>query len=397
MTYQLQAFDPNQAADPSQARFDRTALWGEAVSTKRNDYISTDKGMFAAVVGGQQLGQRVHSIDVVILKQSPDGRTTSRTFFQGNYDPNNTTLPACHSDDGVAPATNSKFPQSASCAMCPQNAAGSGATAGSRACRFGKTLAVAVPEFGNKVFEVKLSAQALFAQHDPSNNTFGLFAFDAVLGRRIPQEVLVTLSQPEGATGGVRITPKGMLDVQTATGYVQMSQDPAIAAMLKHEPSVVGLALSRTQALPAPAQAQPNMTFGQPVQQFAPAPQQFAPAPQQFAPAPQQFAPAPQQFAPAPQQPVSQAVVYPAALQQAMQPPVYAAPPVQQVMQPPVYAAPPVQQVMTPPPMVIPPVPHQVAQPIENVAPPTAVVKQEAPAVANPVYVDRLAAAFASR
>lgn len=397
MTYALQPFNPADAADPNQARFDKQQLWGEsASSTKRPDYISTTSGQFAAMVGGQQLGNRLHEIDVVILKQQPEGRATGRTFFGNNYDPSNTSIPDCHSDNGIAPAANSKKPQSATCATCPQNMAGSGATAGSRACRYSKTLVVAVPSFGNKLMTVKLSAQALFAAHDPQDNSYGLFALDAVLGRRLPQEIVTKLTQPQGSTGGVRLTPVGMLDVQTATGYVQMSQSQEACDMVKVEADVPGLALSRTQGLPAPAQAQPAMTFGQPQ------PQLQMPAPVYQAP-PQQ-AQATAYYAPPVQQPMYQqppAPVYqapPAPVYQQPPAPVYQQPPAPVYQQPaePVYAAPPVQP-MAPPPMAIPPVPHQVAQPIENVAPPTAVVKQEAPAAASPVYVDRLAAAFQSR
>jgi hypothetical protein len=408
MTYQLAPFNPGANNNPDAARFDRTALWGNA-SQVRADYISTTAGMFQAMVGGQPLGIKQHELDVVILAQFPPGRATGRTFFEGIFDPANTAPPDCHSADGVAPSSNSLKPQSESCATCPQNAAGSGQTQGSRACRYNKTLAVAVPDYGNKVFTIKLSAQGLFAKHDPATNAYGLNAFDVVLGKTLPQEVLVTLCSPEGATGGVRIRPKGMMDFATASQYVQQSQTEEVKQAIEEEATVPGLAISKVQALPpmqfgAPALQAPVQAQGYalpPAQQpvaYQPQPAPVAAAPvyaQPAAPAPVYYAPQPV----APVQPQYQPVAQPPQ-------PVQWTPPVEQTA-PPMQWTPPVGPtapafaqpvpVAAAQPMVIPPVIQQTAPPIANVAPPVAMVPVAAPAAAAPGYTDRLAMAFAPR
>jgi hypothetical protein len=371
--------------------------------------------MFLAMVGGQPLGQKSHELDCVILAQFPPGRATGRTFFEGTFDPTNTAPPDCHSADGVAPSANSLKPQSASCATCPQNTAGSGQTQGSRACRYNKTLAVAVPEYGNKVFNIKLSAQGLFAKHDPATNAYGLNAFDVVLGKTLPQEVLVTLCSPEGATGGVRIRPKGMMAFEQAAQYVQLSQTEEVKHAIEEEATVVGLAISKTPALPPmqfgtpalpPMQAAPAQGYALPPAQQPPAFQQ-QPAPYAAAPvappAAVYYAPQPVSVPPQPQyQPVAQ-VQPPQAAQWAppvgptapafAQPAPVAAPQATAFAQPAFVA--PAQATQ---PMQIPPVIQQTAPPIASVAPPVAMVPVAAPAAASPAsYESRLSAAFAPR
>ena len=72
---QLAVFNPHEAQN-APGRFDKIALWGES-SASRGPYISTDKGMFQAIVDGQPLGIRQSYVDCVILAQFPEGRAST--------------------------------------------------------------------------------------------------------------------------------------------------------------------------------------------------------------------------------------------------------------------------------------------------------------------------------
>lgn len=59
---------------------------------------------------------------VVILDY---GKRRGRSYYPGNYDPNNTSKPDCWSEDGVAPSPNVAEPKASKCAACPLAAKGS--------------------------------------------------------------------------------------------------------------------------------------------------------------------------------------------------------------------------------------------------------------------------------
>ena len=83
-------------------------------------------------------------IDLVIFDASPH---PNRMFFEGIYDPSQGTPPDCFSDNGIGPSTQSRNPQSATCATCPNAVWGSKVTPQGKqvpACQTGKKLAVLV-------------------------------------------------------------------------------------------------------------------------------------------------------------------------------------------------------------------------------------------------------------
>jgi hypothetical protein len=230
MNFEVQPFNPHTAMTAA-PRFNRDELWESGSSSVPR--IATDKGGFTAFIDGEMIGQRQTSLDAIIVGQFPPGRKMFRVFYEGTYDPTSTSAPTCHSPDGTRPAADSKAPQHATCEGCPQNQKGSGAKADTRACRFGKNLAVVVPAAGETVFAMRLSSQGCLAKFDAATNSYGLFAFDAALGKLAPQEVLTTFTQPEGSTGGVRMTPKGVLNVEQAKILIDISRDPATIEVTK--------------------------------------------------------------------------------------------------------------------------------------------------------------------
>ena len=86
------------------------------------------------------------SLELVILDVGPKGNLYAKTFYTNGFVEGNSAKPDCYSNDGVAPAADAQERQSTKCALCPQNAVGSGATGQNpkaKACRASKLLAVA--------------------------------------------------------------------------------------------------------------------------------------------------------------------------------------------------------------------------------------------------------------
>jgi hypothetical protein len=226
---EIQVFDPKavQGAAPRFGAEDSIAKGvDEGFAT-----LSTDKGRFTPRKNGVALpsGNNLTELQAVIVAMHPPGRGTSRTYFGGTYDPNNTSEPLCASDDGVTPRADSAEPQSKQCGDCPQNQAGSGERAGTRACRYVKTVGVVIPSFDTEtVFNLRVSAQGIFDAPDKSTNTSGLLAYATQLSaaRRIPQEVMTEISIPDGATGGVRFRAVGLLGDGDAQRMVELSKTP---------------------------------------------------------------------------------------------------------------------------------------------------------------------------
>lgn len=85
-------------------------------------------------------------IEVVILDSAPKGAKNARTFYANGFTEGSTGAPDCSSDDGEVPNADAKEKQASKCALCPQNAVGSGATMQNpkaKACKSSKLLAVA--------------------------------------------------------------------------------------------------------------------------------------------------------------------------------------------------------------------------------------------------------------
>lgn len=134
--------------------------------------ISLKGGKFRKIMSGQQMEvSRAAEMNIVIVGVAP----ISRTYYAGQYDPENPAPPTCWSQD-----SNTKQPapevgegrQSDSCDSCPMNVKGSG-QGQSRACRFGIRLAVVIENDWKTVYQLSLSAMSIFGdgagQHMPFN------------------------------------------------------------------------------------------------------------------------------------------------------------------------------------------------------------------------------------
>lgn len=118
----------------------------KSISLKGKVFTISSNGEKTLVTKPGGDGEPAPSIEVVILNSGPKGGVYAKTFYATGFVEGSNAKPTCYSNDGVAPAADAQESQSKKCALCPQNAAGSGATAQNpkaKACRSSKMLAVA--------------------------------------------------------------------------------------------------------------------------------------------------------------------------------------------------------------------------------------------------------------
>ena len=124
--------------------------------------ISIKGGRFREIVGGEQV--RVNSsgfMDVVILRISG----INRTYFEGAYDPEKSTAPACWSTNQETPSADvpEETRQAPSCRDCPMNIKGSG-TGDSRACRYSIRTAICLAGDLDTVYQFQIPATSIFGE-----------------------------------------------------------------------------------------------------------------------------------------------------------------------------------------------------------------------------------------
>jgi hypothetical protein len=137
------------------------ALAGAGTTSKR---ISIEGGVFRMMVGGKEIAKNTdRSMNVAIVSAAP---ANSRIYYDPAvpYVRGQASAPTCSSTDGNKPNPGTKTPQATSCAVCPQNIAGSG-NGDSRACRYQRRLAVALEgDLGGDVYQVILPATSIFGR-----------------------------------------------------------------------------------------------------------------------------------------------------------------------------------------------------------------------------------------
>jgi hypothetical protein len=135
--------------------------------------ISIRGRVFRLVVNGEEMTKNEsNSIEVVIVNASKD---ISRSFYAGAYDPKaEVTSPDCWSPDGMKPDVSVENPQHQNCKDCPKNIKGSG-VGGSRACRFSRRLALALPNDLGSVYQLVLSATSIFGTGDQEHMPFNQY------------------------------------------------------------------------------------------------------------------------------------------------------------------------------------------------------------------------------
>jgi len=140
-------------------------------STKR---ITLRGRVFRLVDGGKEIAKNTDAfMDVVVVNGS---RTVQKTWYAGEYNPDETSVPDCWSSDGERPDTDVADPQSARCKECPQAIKGS-AGAGRAACRYSMRLAVVLRNnVGGDIYQLILPQKSLFGQGDVDHMPFLQYA-----------------------------------------------------------------------------------------------------------------------------------------------------------------------------------------------------------------------------
>ena len=140
-------------------------------STKR---ITLRGRVFRLVDGGKEIAKNTDAfMDVVVVNGS---RTVQKTWYAGEYNPDETSVPDCWSSDGERPDADVADPQSARCKECPQAIKGS-AGAGRAACRYSMRLAVVLcNNVAGDIYQLILPQKSLFGQGDVDHMPFLQYA-----------------------------------------------------------------------------------------------------------------------------------------------------------------------------------------------------------------------------
>ena len=79
------------------------------------------------------------ALEVVILRAN---NNLSKVFYAKGYEEGTVGKPDCYSNDGLKPGADATAPQCKTCAVCPQNAWGSGANGKGKACSDSRRVAI---------------------------------------------------------------------------------------------------------------------------------------------------------------------------------------------------------------------------------------------------------------
>ena len=119
------------------------------------DHISIKGGRFHIIRNGQQPQTlELFALRVIIVHANPG---VTKAYYDTPWNPDqDAEAPACSSDDGITPRSDSPRPQCGTCAVCPQNQFGSKVNAQtgkeSKACTDKKCIAIVTP--GNEAGEM---------------------------------------------------------------------------------------------------------------------------------------------------------------------------------------------------------------------------------------------------
>ena len=140
------------------------ALAGSGATGKR---VSIRGSVFRLVVDGKEVSKiEERYLDTVIVEAATH---ISRTYYSGQYDPENPAPPDCWSADGNAPDKSVEDPESDRCTTCPQNVKGSG-RGESRACRYNQRIAIVLADdIEGSVMQMQLPAASIFGREENGN------------------------------------------------------------------------------------------------------------------------------------------------------------------------------------------------------------------------------------
>lgn len=180
--------------------------------------------------------QYTNSAEIIILGIAPEGNTSYRTLYLTQYKDGDTSPPDCWSADGIHPSPKSFAKQSADCASCPKNVAGTSSTGKGKACGSRKRLVVVFandPEM--RLFSMDLSSTALFgksARESAGYYTLSDYAKLLKQGGAIWEGIVTEVCFSEGSNIGVRFKAKAYVEYNKLQQLLQLGKTAESAEIL---------------------------------------------------------------------------------------------------------------------------------------------------------------------
>ena len=130
--------------------------------------------VFRLVDGGKEIAKNTDPhMDVVIVSGS---KTVQKSYYAGEYNPDETSVPDCWSSDGERPDADVANAQAERCKDCPQAIKGS-AGAGRAACRYSWRLGVVLRNnVAGDIYQLILPQKSIFGQGDVEHMPFLQYA-----------------------------------------------------------------------------------------------------------------------------------------------------------------------------------------------------------------------------
>ena len=132
---------------PAEASSDVDSLASASLSIPR---ISLKGKKFRVILDGEEVKKPSPELEVVILAVEPGPGLFIKTYYEGQYNPNDTSPPACASSNGVTPDAWVTNPKNDRCSTCQMNVFGSATAVTSgkkaKACKDSKRIWVTLPD-----------------------------------------------------------------------------------------------------------------------------------------------------------------------------------------------------------------------------------------------------------
>lgn len=243
--------------------------------------ISIEGGVWRMQVGGEEVAKNEErAMNFVVVNGNPK---VSRVFYNTTYVKGQASTPVCYSPDGILPAENAKEPQSANCATCKQNIAGSG-QGESRACRYVRRIAVVLEgDLEGNVYRLQLPAKSIFGKPEGNKMPFDAYA-KFLSGHGAPISGVVTEARFDTSEAvpvlkftAVRPLTREEFIIATQQGQTQDALDAIEVSFVDSKPKSAGPALPASFNTPAPEA--PAAEASQPVKRASKKAESEAPVP----------------------------------------------------------------------------------------------------------------------
>lgn len=180
--------------------------------------------------------QYTNSAEIIILGIAPEGNTSYRTLYLTPFKEGDTLPPDCWSADGIRPSPKSFAKQSADCASCPKNVAGTSSTGKGKACGSRKRLVVVFandPEM--RLFSMDLSSTALFGSSTRETEGYRTLSKYAEWLKKYGafwEGVVTEVCFSEGANIGVRFKPLHFISPEQVQKVMALGKTTEAAEIL---------------------------------------------------------------------------------------------------------------------------------------------------------------------